>query len=1044
MKQKAVDRFVRELKPICHCDQQVRRLTALIRGSFAVLGIAAMSLAVMAPPALGGPGDGTVMGSTKILDNGPNSLRYNIVVVAEGFTSAQQANFNNYAQAVADLLLNTPDLEPYTPGINVLRLNVASTHAGADDPLECGGSGSLVNTYFDATFCAGGLRRALVVDAGLCAATLDAWVPEWDQAIVLVNSTIYGGTGGYISVASVGPGWSAVVIHELGHSAFGLGDEYEYWAGCGIDTDANYHPSYEPGVPNTTIQTNRALVKWRDLISQSTPVPTTVNADCTDCDIQGNPFPPSTVGLYEGADYYHCDCYRPQFNCRMRNGNYGFCAVCLQAAAATLTPYLPTHVDVRLASASPDSGVAITVAPADTSGLTSGVTPFVRTFNRFTSVSLTAPAIAGGNSFAKWKRDGMDFPGGPGIVVEAERNRTMTAVYLSCTTTVEQPNIDQPNPLCIGTSYCVFWRRLPGASSYDIRENGGVWESTLGDSTKCYSHLTEGTYTYEVRALSDCGVGAPSAPVSITLQSVPAPATPSQPTLIPAGPMCLGGMYTVRWNPVPDASWYEIRENGGPWLGTGAATQWSFVHSTTGTYAAEVRAANICATSQPSTASVMTIAPCRDLFVFSDNPYSGVPITISPVDQNLQGSDLTPFARLYCTGVMISLQAPATYNGNPFWKWLRDGVEYSTNPSISLSFDTTRIMTAVYFMPSLTVEVSGSPRDLLIGVTPADAYGELDGYSPFVRTYVGGTVVTLTAPSSSYGNPFLRWRRNGIDYSTNPIVTLSMDSAYTMQALYRLMARIEVESKSATAGSSLVPIHIKLTNDAPVRSITLPLELRSVTPGAFITRLRVTYAERLATYLTGTNVASQYASADGNCKTWLTNGYRTLTSAIPPGAEVAVGASPEGILLVRGRTTGPPLPAGADAVGSIVLSVNVTGNGSFEVDTTCVNPGNHPLFTLDDAPAFTGVLPAFTKGTITVSCSCPSQGDMILFGEINIFDVIYVINVVFSGRPDMQDPQCSTGRSDVNADGISDVFDVIYLIATSFENGPAPADPCGP
>jgi hypothetical protein len=126
----------------------------------------------------------------------------------------------------------------------------------------------------------------------------------------------------------------------LGHAAFGLADEYEYWAGCGIDTTQDTYTGGEPSEPNVTIDTNRATIKWGDLILPTTPLPTTSNADCSVCDPQPNPFPPDTVGAYEGARYFHCGIYRPQFNCMMRNLT-AFCAVCQQQIMDTLQPYLP-------------------------------------------------------------------------------------------------------------------------------------------------------------------------------------------------------------------------------------------------------------------------------------------------------------------------------------------------------------------------------------------------------------------------------------------------------------------------------------------------------------------------------------------------------------------------------------------------------------------------------------------------------------------------------------------------------------------------------
>jgi hypothetical protein len=46
------------------------------------------------------------------------------------------------------------------------------------------------------------------------------------------------------------------------------------------------------------------------------------------------------VGAYEGAKYYHCGIYRPQFSCMMRNLTT-FCAVCQQQIISILQPYMP-------------------------------------------------------------------------------------------------------------------------------------------------------------------------------------------------------------------------------------------------------------------------------------------------------------------------------------------------------------------------------------------------------------------------------------------------------------------------------------------------------------------------------------------------------------------------------------------------------------------------------------------------------------------------------------------------------------------------------
>ena len=67
---------------------------------------------------------------------------------------------------------------------------------------------------------------------------------------------------------------------------------------------------------------------------------------------------------------------------------------------STTTPPPPTTHVLTVNSTNPASGVAITVSPADTNGATNGTTSFTRTYDAGASVTLTAPATAGGNTFS--------------------------------------------------------------------------------------------------------------------------------------------------------------------------------------------------------------------------------------------------------------------------------------------------------------------------------------------------------------------------------------------------------------------------------------------------------------------------------------------------------------------------------------------------------------------------------------------------------------------------------------------------------------------
>lgn len=294
-----------------------------------------------------GAGDGTVIGITKIVDNGSEADRFNIVLVAEGYQATELTQFASDVQQFLTHFFSEDPFLSYQHAFNVYRLDVTSDESGADDPITCsGGTGASPHTYFDASFCNGGIRRLMSVNTSLVLTTVNSLMPEWHQIIVIVNSPIWGGAGGTLAITSTAAGWEDISIHELGHAAFGLADEYEYWAGCGIDTTQDHYPGSEPAQVNVTINTNRATIKWGDLIDPSTPLPTTSNPNCALCDSQPSPVPQGTVGAFEGAYYYHCGVYRPEYNCMMRNLS-SFCAVCQRQIREVLDPYLPhiPHID---------------------------------------------------------------------------------------------------------------------------------------------------------------------------------------------------------------------------------------------------------------------------------------------------------------------------------------------------------------------------------------------------------------------------------------------------------------------------------------------------------------------------------------------------------------------------------------------------------------------------------------------------------------------------------------------------------------------------
>ena len=289
-----------------------------------------------------GTSDGQVIGPEKIVDAGPPERRWNVVIVSEGYRSDEMRQFGTDAQKVADALLAAAPFDRLRPAINIYRIDVTSTDSGARDPVKCGGTGAKPRTYFDASFCGDNrIRRLLVAKESRVVKVLNKHVPQWHVGFLAVNSPISGGSGGQIATFSKAPGTLEIAIHEMGHTAFALADEYEYYSNC-AESGHDKHNGSEPSQPNITTNTNRARTKWGSLIQASTPVPTTKNADCGDCDRQQSPVAVGTIGLFEGADHFHCNVYRPEFDCRMRNLNQPFCGVCQQVIIKKLTPFLPT------------------------------------------------------------------------------------------------------------------------------------------------------------------------------------------------------------------------------------------------------------------------------------------------------------------------------------------------------------------------------------------------------------------------------------------------------------------------------------------------------------------------------------------------------------------------------------------------------------------------------------------------------------------------------------------------------------------------------
>lgn len=193
--------------------------------------------------------------------SGDNDKRINLVFMGDGYTTSELNKFINDATTFSGSLFGQSPFDEYSEYFNVYAIKVPSNESGTDHPgtatdvTEPVFDVGVVDTYFNTSFDTAGFHRLLYTyDSATVYDVLADNFPEYDQPIILVNSSEYGGAGGPYATSSTGPNADEIVIHELGHSLFDLKDEY--YPGDALAAEAI----------NMTQETNTSLVKWKNWI----------------------------------------------------------------------------------------------------------------------------------------------------------------------------------------------------------------------------------------------------------------------------------------------------------------------------------------------------------------------------------------------------------------------------------------------------------------------------------------------------------------------------------------------------------------------------------------------------------------------------------------------------------------------------------------------------------------------------------------------------------------------------------------------------------
>ncbi len=256
-------------------------------------------------------------------EGGDSNECIDITFIADGYRTDDsiklKKDFNRYAK----YLLNCKPFNTLKKSMNIVGVLSYSKDSGITDPIH-----SIVkNTAVGCTFNSIGSDRYLM--------TTNMWSLHnyiesisTDAIVIICNTDKYGGGGIYNYYATVAAGSESgdfILIHEMGHSVAGLGDEYY---SSEVSVEDFYPLTVEPWEPNIT-----TLVafdkKWKIMISKDTPIPTPCIKEYQ-----------NTIGVFEGAGYMTKGIYRPWQNCSMKEVKYdAFCPVCISAISKMIGYY---------------------------------------------------------------------------------------------------------------------------------------------------------------------------------------------------------------------------------------------------------------------------------------------------------------------------------------------------------------------------------------------------------------------------------------------------------------------------------------------------------------------------------------------------------------------------------------------------------------------------------------------------------------------------------------------------------------------------------
>jgi hypothetical protein len=308
----------------------------------------------------------------KLHEAGDPATKLDFLILGDGYTAAERGKFERDARKLVATLFATSPFKERQNDINVWGLVPAAAESGVSRPSQ----GIYRRSPIGSTYDAFDSERYVLTFENKAFRDIAANAP-YEVVEILVNSATYGGGGIYglySTVAADNAYASYVFVHEFGHHIAALADEY-------YTSDVAYLPAadrVEPWEPNVTALLDPAALKWKDLVTAGTALPTpwpkqefeeyTKSIQARRRAIRAANRPESEmdalfreeerhdtallnegaharrVGAFEGANYEARGYYRPQADCIMfTRDNVPFCVVCRRAIEQILDLYTRTR-----------------------------------------------------------------------------------------------------------------------------------------------------------------------------------------------------------------------------------------------------------------------------------------------------------------------------------------------------------------------------------------------------------------------------------------------------------------------------------------------------------------------------------------------------------------------------------------------------------------------------------------------------------------------------------------------------------------------------